>query len=172
MGSPVPASKSPGPARPAATSISLSLTVSQGQVNQEIYSEEDLLAIDSEISNTVAIAPPPDFHSNSLESELEVDQKTKPDGSHSFSYSLPDGTRHSQSGYFSQNGYVMKGFWEYFGPDGNLYRTEFTADEMGYRPKIIKMKARMSRNLSLSKNKRKKYGSFKLNKKRKAGGKS
>ena len=106
-----------------------------------------------------------------------------------FSYSLPDGTKHSQSGYFSQNGetediirrevnahnssgYVMKGFWEYFGPDGNLYRTEFTADEMGYRPKIIKMKARMSRNLSLSKNKRKKYRSFKLNKKRKAGGKS
>ena len=30
----------------------------------------------------------------------------------------------------NSSGYVMKGFWEYFGPDGNLYRTEFTADEV------------------------------------------
>ena len=53
----------------------------------------------------------------------------------------------------------MTGFWEYFGPDGMLYRTEFTADEGGYRPRIIKMKrGRKSRELSLKTNKRKKYG--------------
>ena len=57
------------------------------------------------------------------------------------------------------SGYVMTGFWEYFGPDGTLYRTEFTADEGGYRPQIFKMKrGRKSRKLSLNTNKRKNYG--------------
>ena len=50
--------------------ISLSVTVSLGQVNQEIYSEEDLLAIDSETFNTVVIAPPPALQGNSIEGEL------------------------------------------------------------------------------------------------------
>ena len=56
----------------------------------------------------------------------------------------------------------MEGFWEYVGPDGNLYRTEFTADEMGYRPKMFNMKrTRKSRKLQLSKKKRKKYKKIK-----------
>jgi len=85
-----------------------------------------------------------------------------------FSYSLPDGTKHSQTGYQTQNGYVMEGFWEYVGPDGNLYRTEFTADQMGYRPKMFNMKrTRKSRKLQLSKNKRKKYR--KMNRKQNSG---
>ena len=59
----------------------------------------------------------------------------------------------------SSGGYVMTGFWEYLGPDGTLYRTEFTADEGGYRPQIFKMKrGRKSRKLSLNKNKKKNYG--------------
>ena len=37
----------------------LSLPCVTGQVNQEIWSEEDLLAIDSEIQNEVIVAPPP-----------------------------------------------------------------------------------------------------------------
>ena len=45
----------------------------------------------------------------------------------------------------------MTGFWEYFGPDGILYRTDFTADEGGYRPQTIKIKrGRKSRKLSLN----------------------
>ena len=32
-------------------------------------------------------------------------------------------------------GYVMTGSWEYIGPDGKLYRTEFTADNEGYKPR-------------------------------------
>merc|ERR1712110_157506 len=169
MGSLVPASQSPGPTAHLSTTMiqlvlaSLTVSLTLGQVNQEIYSEEDLLAIDSGTHNTVVIAPPPAnfLSSNSVEvsDEPEVDDKSQPDGSHSFSYSLADGTKHSQTGYFSPNGYVMTGFWEYFGPDGILYRTEFTADEGGYRPQIFKMKReRKSRKLFLNTNKRKSYG--------------
>ena len=65
----------------------------------------------------------------------------------------------SQVNAYNSSGYVMTGFWEYFGPDGILYRTEFTADEGGYRPQIIKMKrGRKSRKLSLNTNQRKNYG--------------
>ena len=57
----------------------------------------------------------------------------------------------SQVNACNSSGYVMTGFWEYFGPDGILYRTEFTADEGGYRPQIIKIKmGRESRKLSLN----------------------
>ena len=78
-----------------------------------------------------------------------------------FSYSLPDGTKHTQSGYFTPlgkhlvtafvtisacqsckivtymnvAGYVMTGSWEYVGPDGSVFRTEFTADHEGYKPR-------------------------------------
>ena len=72
-----------------------------------------------------------------------------------FSYSLPDGTKHTQSGYFTPlgkhvvtafvtistchmshvTGYVMTGSWEYVGPDGSVFRTEFTADHEGYKPR-------------------------------------
>jgi len=31
----------------------------------------------------------------------------------------------------------MTGSWEYIGPDGKLYRTEFTADNEGYKPRIV-----------------------------------
>merc|ERR1711997_1259350 len=173
MGSLVPASQSPGhtahhstipPTTDMIQLVLTSLTVSPtlAQVNQEIYSETDLLAIDSESHNTLVIAPPPAnfLSSNSVEDVTEVEDKSQPDGSHSFSYSLADGTKHSQTGYFTANGgYVMTGFWEYLGPDGTLYRTEFTADEGGYRPQIFKMKrGRKSRKLSLNKNKKKNYG--------------
>ena len=44
-----------------------------GQVNQEIYSEQDLLAIDSEIQPQVVVLPPPglglDIDSNSIAGE-------------------------------------------------------------------------------------------------------
>jgi len=92
MGSLLPASKSPGRTSPPQTKmmqllvISLSVTVSVGQVNQEIYSEEDLLAIDSETFNTVVVAPPPSLplQANSIQDEPEVNVKTERDGSHSF----------------------------------------------------------------------------------------
>lgn len=32
-------------------------------------------------------------------------------------------------------GYVMTGSWEYVGPDGSVFRTEFTADHEGYKPR-------------------------------------
>ena len=55
------------------------------------------------------------------------------------SYSLPDGTKRSQSIHYTTRvtcpGYVMTGSWEYIGPDGKLYRTEFTADNEGYKPR-------------------------------------
>ena len=70
---------------------------------------------------------------------------------YNFSYSLPDGTKHTQSGYFTPlgkriiiafsqisrdvAGYVMTGSWEYVRPDGSIFRTEFTADHEGYKPR-------------------------------------
>merc|ERR1711997_852018 len=167
MGSLVPASQSPGHTPLHSTNmiqlvlISLTVGLTLGQVNHETWSEEDLLAIDSGTHQTVVIAPPPGnfLSSNSVEDKPEVDDKSQPDRSHSFSYSLADGTKHSQTGYFSQNGYVMTGFWEYFGPDGILYRTDFTADEGGYRPQTTKIKrGRKSRKLSLNTKKNKTFG--------------
>jgi len=113
------------------------------QVNQEIYSEEDLLAIDSEIHNevVVAFAPPPSAvlpAPSPSPSKIDLEQNFNAlDGSHSFSYSLPDGTKHTQAGYFTPTGYVLTGSWEYFGQDGQLFKTEFIADKDGYRPRIL-----------------------------------
>ena len=60
---------------------------------------------------------------------------------------------------YNSSGYVMTGFWEYFGPDGILYRTDFTADEGGYRPQTTKIKrGRKSRKLSLNTKKIKTFG--------------
>lgn len=142
----------------------------RAQVNQEIYSETDLLAIDSEVQEvrepgpaSFAVLPPPGFQEPSQSSGAapaagpgDVEQKYNPaDGSHSFSYSLPDGTKHSQSGYFTPLGYVMTGSWEYISPDGSIFRTEFTADHEGYKPRVISpMKKRMGKKLSLSTKKR------------------
>jgi len=130
------------------------------QVNQEIYSEEDLLAIDSEIHNevVVAFAPPPSVVLPAPSpSKIDLEQNFNTvDGSHSFSYSLPDGTKHSQTGYFTPTGYVLTGSWEYYGQDGNLFRTEFIADKDGYRPRILPAtveRKRKSRKISF-KNKR------------------
>jgi len=116
-----------------------------GQVNQEIYSEQDLLAIDSEIQPQVVVLPPPgssgpvlEIDSNSIAGSGEVQQSQNfdpSDGSHSFGYVLPDGTKHSQSGYFSPMGYVMTGSWEWISPDGQIHRTEFVADHEGYKPR-------------------------------------
>ena len=69
----------------------------------------------------------------------------------SHSYVLPDGTKHSQSGYFSpmgkkrrhfimmslwiRTGYVLTGSWEWISPDGQLHKTEFVADHEGYKPR-------------------------------------
>ena len=65
----------------------------------------------------------------------------------------------SQVNACNSSGYVMTGFWEYFGPDGILYRIEFTADDGGYRPQVFKMKRkRKPRKLSLNTIKRKNYG--------------
>jgi len=141
------------------------------QVNQEIYSETDLLAIDSEIQEvrepgpaSFAVLPPPGFQEPSQSSGAapaagpgDVEQKYNPaDGSHSFSYSLPDGTKHTQSGYFTPLGYVMTGSWEYVGPDGSVFRTEFTADHEGYKPRIISpLKKRTGKKLPLPQKKRK-----------------
>jgi len=131
------------------TSLLLLVPLVWSQVNQEIYSETDLLAIDSEVQEvrepgpaSFAVLPPPGFQEASQSSSApapgpgKVEQKSNPtDGSHSFSYSLPDGTKHTQSGYFTPLGYVMTGSWEYVRPDGSIFRTEFTADHEGYKPR-------------------------------------
>jgi len=152
------------------TSLLLLVPLVWSQVNQEIYSETDLLAIDSEVQEvrepgpaSFAVLPPPGFQEASPSSGApaagpgKVEQKNNPtDGSHSFSYSLPDGTKHTQSGYFTPLGYVMTGSWEYVRPDGSVFRTEFTADHEGYKPRIISpMKKRTGKKLYQDKKKRK-----------------
>jgi len=124
------------------------------QVNQEIYSEEDLLAIDSspeEVIDQVAVEtvsdnkgtivlPPPSFRPDS--SNAEVEYSPPGAGSYMFSYSTADGTRRSESGGVSDvSGFQVTGSWEYLGKDGTIYRTVFVSDKRGYRPRIFRIPA-------------------------------
>merc|ERR1712227_537082 len=136
-----------------------------GQVNQEIYSDQDLLAIDSEIQPQVVVLPPSGGFGldidNAVAGSTEVQQSqifNPSDGSHSFSYVLPDGTKHSQSGYFSPMGYVLTGSWEWISPDGQLHKTEFVADHEGYKPRILEPVGRKRTGRKLLKSKKNRNG--------------
>ena len=61
------------------TSLTLTVSVTLGQVNQEIYSEQDLLAIDSESHSTVVMAPPPPtfLATNTVEGKSWKKQESK-----------------------------------------------------------------------------------------------
>ncbi|XP_023321193.1 uncharacterized protein LOC111695946 isoform X2 [Eurytemora carolleeae] len=130
------------------------------QVNSEIYSEEDLLAIDSGLVESVASAPA--FVSQSFKIPSgpgnPSKQTVKPvpvqptgfagggqlvsyrntfnkDGSYSFGYELDDGQKREEEGQMTNGGYSVSGSWAYTGTDGILRTVVFTADQNGYRPR-------------------------------------
>merc|ERR1719260_593342 len=136
-------------------SILLSLHYTSAQVGYDIYSEEDLLALDSEQSiNEVSVAPPPGFLESLSKKLPEVSkpiQKTglargdttlsytnnvSKDGSYSFGYSTSGGLSRQEAGSVTGSGCRVEGSYSYLGGDGVTYTVVFVADENGYRPKV------------------------------------
>ena len=53
-----------------------------------------------------------------------------------YSYSTLDGSRRSESvALLPGGGHSVTGSWQFLGTDGATYRTHFTADARGYRPR-------------------------------------
>merc|ERR1712123_127306 len=126
------------------------------QVNQEIYSKEDLLAIDSshqEVIDQLAVEsfsnaqgtrvlpPKASNPSGSIKEAQNSQNYFTADGSYSFSYLTADGTLRSESGKLTPSGYQVRGSWSYLGTDGATYRTQFVADRQGYRPRTFRIPA-------------------------------
>jgi len=127
------------------------------QVNFEFDTDEDLLAVDSSLSNEIQdfprgrkIAPPPPAFRKIGDRLLTkkigkrgkggkrfppalVSSKRGKDG-YTFSYHTEDGQKRQEKGKINSGKMVTRGGWEYVGSDGRLYKTEFIADELGYRP--------------------------------------
>jgi len=126
------------------------------QVNFEFDTDEDLLAVDSSLSNEIQdfprgrkISPPPPAFRKIGDRLLTkkkigrgkgqrhppalVSSKRGKDG-YTFSYRTEDGQKRQEKGKINSGKMVTRGGWEYVGSDGRLYKTEFIADELGYRP--------------------------------------
>jgi len=160
------------------------------QVNQEIDTEEDLLAIDSfsnEVSVPVPILPPPPGFAGLGDRFVDGPQqpasqaggsgdvtatvynnKINKDGSYAFNYKTSDGQSRNEQGQVGENGgYVQTGGWEYIGADGQTYSVTFIADENGFRPtghhipSSPALAGRRARFLHTSKNNRKTKQVFK-----------
>lgn len=44
----------------------------------------------------------------------------------------------------ADEGIASSGFYEYIGPDGFLYRVDYTSDENGFRPKMKRLETKYS----------------------------
>jgi len=128
--------------------LSLACLVSSSpQVNHELDTEEDLLAVDS-FQNEVAVSilpPPPEFAgkgdrltqgpARTRGEALVYNNKMNKDGSYAFNYETSDGQKRQEEGKESSSGgYSQTGGWEYVGADGKIYSVTFVADENGFRP--------------------------------------
>jgi len=122
--------------------------VPEGQVDHELDELEDLLAVENQIDKSVvAIAPPPpDFLGERLVSiapapkdfpgeRLTSTKEEQAANTYAFSYETEDGSKRTESGGpLASGGMTQSGSWEYQGPNGQVYKIEFTADERGFRP--------------------------------------
>lgn len=141
----------------------LSLGLAEAQVGYDIYSEEDLLALDSVQSvSQVTVLPPEGFlgqrqmdkqsFSKGVGIALPVQQVVETndissdtytnningDGSYSFRYSTNGGMSRQESGSDTGSGYRVEGSYSYIAPDGVTYTVHYIADGRGYRPTISK----------------------------------
>lgn len=130
------------------------------QVNSEIFSDQDLLAIDSDlVAQTSVVAAPPGFFSGGgsgavgFAAQPQRQQPSAPsggtglvsyrnahnrDGSYEFGYETEDGQSREESGQVTADGYSVSGSWSYMGTDGIQRTVVFTADKDGFKPTILK----------------------------------
>lgn len=120
---------------------------------EELEDYDDLLAVENQIDRAlVAIAPPPkgfpgerlvsiapapkDFGGERLTGSAKAESNEVHDhGTYSFSFETEDGMKRSEAGkHMESGGMIQTGSWEYVGPDGQIYKIEYIADENGFRP--------------------------------------
>jgi len=129
------------------------MPIPESQVEFEVDDYDDLLAVENQIDKSIiAIAPPPkgfggerlvsiaaapkDFGGERLTSGTkETNEVASSHGTYSFSFETEDGMKRTEAGkHMASGGMVQTGSWEYVGPDGNVYKVEYIADENGFRP--------------------------------------
>jgi len=92
-----------------------------------------ILLLIANTSLSLAQQPPP-------KASKTPNQYPDSEGNFYWSYSNPNGQTANQKGFVKNAGTpeaitAYTGSFSYFGKDGTLYLTQYTADERGYRPK-------------------------------------
>lgn len=72
----------------------------------------------------------PDHYAREIYSH---DRRGAPDGSFSYEYQTDNGIKRKEESFGYGANKVVRGFYSYVGPDGQLYTTRYIADRFGYR---------------------------------------
>ncbi|XP_070493979.1 flexible cuticle protein 12-like [Chironomus tepperi] len=89
------------------------------------------------VAVAVAAAAPPKVNPNN-DVQVLKEYNDVSENSYKFGFEQSDGTKRDETGEVKllgeNEGVVMRGSYEYVGPDGNTYRVDYVADENGFQP--------------------------------------